>query len=103
MTRVDPGAALLKAALSLTRFQSKVSLTTRAPSREDGMQRLNETAGGDIYKDVPHTVYSQRVQEGVYPNDTIFGSKPRGPNPFAKNTEYSKPITDHTKDPAYVE
>ena len=69
----------------------------------DGHQRMNETAGGDIYKDVPLTVYAQKVQQGVFPNHDVFGSKPRGPNPFAKNTEYSKPITDYTKDPTYVE
>lgn len=72
----------------------------------DGMQRLNDTAGGSIYKDVPETIYTQKVQEGVYPNDNFFGSKPKpapGANPFAKNTEYSKPITDYTKDPSYVE
>jgi hypothetical protein len=53
--------------------------------------------------DVPHTIYTQKVQEGVYPNDNFFGSKSKGPNAFAKNTDYSKPITDYTKDPTYVE
>ena len=27
---------------------------------------------------------------------------PQGPNAFAKNSDYSKPITDYTKDPDSV-
>ena len=40
---------------------------------------------------------------GAYPNETFFGTRAKGPNPFAKNSDYSKPITDYTKDPSYVE
>lgn len=86
-------------------MSKKANIDALRAATVDGMARLKETAGGDIYKDTPETLYTQKVQQGSYPDDTIFGSKPNGPgsNPFAKNTEYSKLITDYTKDPAYVE
>ena len=51
----------------------------------------------------PYTRRALQVRDGAYPNDNFFGSKPAGLNPFAKNTNYSKPITDYSKDPSYVE
>lgn len=69
----------------------------------DGVARLNETAGGSVYEDVPYTLYQQKVAAGAYPSNDIFGTTSKGPNAFTKNSDYSKPITDHTKDPVYVE
>jgi len=67
----------------------------------DAMGRL-EAAGG-LYEDAPVTVYTEKVGTGQYPNESFFGTRAKGPNPFAKNSDYSKPITDYTKDPTYVE
>ena len=43
------------------------------------------------------TVYSHRVDRGVYPDADVFGTAVGGVNPFGRNSAFSMPVTDPRK------
>ena len=43
------------------------------------------------------TVYSHRVDRGVYPDADVFGTTVGGVNPFGRNSAFSMPVTDPRK------
>ena len=84
-------------------FQAECGLIAKATVDKALLPTVEPTKFAEDYVSAtPITIYSQKVQTGVYPTTETYGSEVRGPNPFAKTSEFSKPLSDHTKDPAYL-
>lgn len=47
-------------------------------------------------QDVPVTVYSEAALKGQY-GATVYGSRITGPATFAKNSDFSKPLSEYSK------
>jgi len=84
-------------------FQAELGLVTKAAIDKALLPTVDPSKFAEDYQFAePITVYSQKVQEAQYPTSATIGSEVRGPNAFAKTSEFSKPISDHTKDPAFL-
>lgn len=82
-------------------FQAELGLVSKATIDKSALPTVpKEKFAEDFTTAEPITVYSQKVEVGPYPNSTTIGSQVKGPNPFAKTSEFSKPISDFSKDPA---
>ena len=47
-------------------------------------------------QDVPVSIYSEAALQGQY-GTTVYGSRITGPAMFAKNCDFSKPISEYSK------
>lgn len=47
-------------------------------------------------QDVPVTIYSEAASKGQY-GGTVYGSRITGPATFAKNSDFSKPLSEYSK------
>jgi len=111
LTGVVVGQKVMKTSDNVVIPEASKDATFRAEAgiiKKDVIDRLGtapvppETFAENYTDATPISLYSQRAQEGKFPSNVIFGSDIKGPNPFAKTSEFSKPISDHTKDPASV-
>ena len=46
--------------------------------------------------DVPVSIYSEAALQGQY-GGTVYGSRATGPATFARNSDFSKPISEYSK------
>ena len=46
--------------------------------------------------DVPVSIYSEAALQGQY-GGTVYGSRITGPATFARNSDFSKPISEYSK------
>lgn len=47
-------------------------------------------------RDVPVSIYSEAALQGQY-GSTVYGSRITGPATFARNSDFSKPLSEYSK------
>ena len=78
---------------------AEVALWTVLQAQADRMLSSSSALGQScMYRDqdVPVSIYSEAALRGQY-GGAVYGSRITGPATFAKNSEFSKPLSEYSK------